>query len=204
MLSVTVCFNTNCPQATDTLMMSGRGPPVKLTGLSRSLFRPSDDAVAMSYNIPGNAMACTELTHIAEMLTKSAGGIDGAKDVGTRVATVAKSLCSALDSVLRDSTKRVDKVLPYEMDGYGSQYNMDDANIPSLLSLPFLGYMDNTHPIYHDTRAYVLSSRNPYYYAGTQGEGIGGPHVGNNYAWPMAIVVRAMTSSDDDEVNIRL
>jgi meiotically up-regulated gene 157 (Mug157) protein len=195
-----LAFNADRYQATDTLMMYGRGPPVKLTGLSRSLFRPSDDAVTMGYNIPGNAMACTELTHVADMLTKSASGIDGAAEVGARVATVAKSLCAAMDSVIRESSKREDRVLPYEMDGYGSRYDMDDANIPSLLSLPFLGYMDNTHPIYQDTRAYVLSSRNPYYYAGAQGEGIGGPHVGYNYAWPMAIVVRAMTSNDDDEV----
>ena len=181
--------------------MGGRGPPVKLNGLSRSLFRPSDDAVTMGYNIPGNAMACTELQHMTELLLKSESSVAGANKVAKGTDSVAKSICTALENVMKDSAKGNDNVLPFEIDGYGGKYGMDDANIPSLLSLPFLGFMSNDHPVYKDTRDYVLSDRNPYFFSGSQGAGIGGPHVGYNYAWPMAVTVRAMTSGDDDEVS---
>lgn len=155
----------------------------------------------MGYNIPGNAMACTELTHIKELLLSVDGGNADYTRVAHGVEAVAVKLCGALDRILADTSGGKDKVLPYEIDGYGSFYRMDDANIPSLLSLPFIGYMSNTHPVYSDTRDYVLSSRNPFYFSGVAGEGVGGPHVGYNYAWPMAITVRAMTAQDDDEIS---
>lgn len=179
--------------------MYGRGPPVSLTGLSRSLFRPSDDAVTMGYNIPGNAMACTELTHITEMLNEIGVDDDAVLKVSAGTGAVARKLCGALDKIIADAVNS-NYVLPYEIDGYGSRYGMDDANIPSLLSLPFLGYLGNQHPVYMETRNYVLSSRNPFYFSGVAGEGVGGPHVGYNYAWPMAIVMRAMTSESDEEI----
>ena len=77
---------------------------------------------------------------------------------------------------------------------------MDDANIPSLLSLPFLGYMGRSEEIYLQTRDFVWSKNNPFYFSGTQGDGIGGPHVGPDFAWPMSLIMRAMTSNSDDEV----
>jgi meiotically up-regulated gene 157 (Mug157) protein len=92
--------------------------------------------------------------------------------------------------------------LPYEIDGYRSEYYMDDANIPSLLSLPVLGFVSPSNKVYQSTRKYTLSEANPFYFKGVQGEGIGGPHVGYQFAWPMAVVMRGMTSADDDEVSI--
>lgn len=184
----------------DTLELYGRGPPVLPNGLSRSLFRPSDDAVKLGYNIPGNAMACVELTHMSELLGSSQeGGSAAVKTAAAGVVRVGSKLCSALNKVVFEAT-HVDKVLPYEIDGYGASYRMDDANTPSLLSLPFLGYMKNDHAVYSSTRDFVLSKRNPYFFKGAAGEGIGGPHVGVNYAWPMAITMRAMTSASDDEI----
>ena len=82
----------------------------------------------------------------------------------------------------------------FEVDGFGSAYFMDDANIPSLLSLPYLGYVDRNDPIYKNTRKFVLSEYNPYFFKGEAGEGIGGPHVGPGYIWPMSIIMRAYTS----------
>jgi meiotically up-regulated gene 157 (Mug157) protein len=157
----------------------------------------------MGYNIPGNAMACAELKHISELIGQTKTTDSKLQKVDIDVSSVSKVICAALEDVISESKFSRDKVLPYEIDGYGSSYKMDDANIPSLLSLPFLGYMKNSNPSYIETRKFVLSSRNPFYFSGSDGEGVGGPHVGYNYAWPMAIIVRAMTSSDDEEVYIR-
>ena len=88
----------------------------------------------------------------------------------------------------------VGKVFAFEVDGFGSAYFMDDANIPSLLSLPYLGYVDRNDPIYKNTRKFVLSEYNPYFFKGEAGDGIGGPHVGPGYIWPMSIIMRAYTS----------
>lgn len=116
---------------------------------------------------------------------------------------ISYTLCSSLNDIVSASaasTTFTASVLPFEIDGYGAQYYMDDANVPSLLSLPLLGYLSNNHTVYQNTRKYALSSGNPYYYTGTAGRGIGGPHVGVNNTWPMAIIVQAMTSTDDNEI----
>jgi meiotically up-regulated gene 157 (Mug157) protein len=77
---------------------------------------------------------------------------------------------------------------------------MDDANVPSLLALPYLGCVDVNDPIYQNTRKLVLSTSNPYFFKGSAGEGIGGPHVGLNYIWPMSIIMRCNTTNDDNEI----
>lgn len=196
-------FSRETYVATDTLFMSGRGPPAKPFGLSRSLFRPSDDAVTLPYNIPGNAMACVELKHLEDMLKDSTTNTAKVAQLKARAASISTSLCSALNKVVESSKLSKTKTMPYEVDGdpaTSGQYLMDDANIPSLLSLPFLGYMGRSEEIYLQTRDFVWSKNNPFYFSGTQGDGIGGPHVGPDFAWPMSLIMRAMTSNSDDEV----
>jgi len=196
--------------ATDTLMLNGRGPPGNPMGLSRSLFRPSDDAVTLPYNIPGNAMACVELQHLLEMIG------DLALKARTHFSTLSSadltnllndtrsllsSICEALYEMVKERNETSQaSPLPYEIDGYGNEYYIDDANLPSLLSLPLLGFISNQNEVYQSTRRFVLSSRNPYWFKGKEAEGIGGPHIGYNYIWPMSIVVQAMTSSNETEV----
>lgn len=199
-------FQRMTTNALDTLMLGGRGPPAKATaGLTRSLFRPSDDAVTLPYNIPGNAMACVELNHLQSMLrvllvkSEQGGGFSVAvSDTLKNAESIATVLCGALNTYTTDA---VNKVIPYEVDGYVAKYFMDDANIPSLLSLPFLGYMSAVHPNYQSTRSYVLSAENPFYFSGKAANGVGGPHVGYNFAWPMSIIMRAMTSQDPSEIS---
>ena len=88
----------------------------------------------------------------------------------------------------------------YEVDGYGNSYFADDANVPSLLSLPYLGYVDKGDKLYRSTRAGVLSAANPWFFSGAAGgEGIGGPHVGINMIWPMSVIMRALTATDARE-----
>ena len=152
-------------------------------------------------------MACTELTHTLELLTTLGNTYPSIQkrimlnrygsqneDLLSYMAQIRATICTALESVVGQN------VIPYEVDGFGSQYYMDDANIPSLLSLPVLGYMSNRHQAYQNTRNYVLSPRNPFYFSGPQGHGIGGPHVGYNFTWPMSIVTAAMTSEDETEI----
>lgn len=207
-------FGRVTSEALDTLSVQTRGPPARphhprgagkeVWGLTRSLFRPSDDAVTLPYNIPGNAMACVELTHVQELLTRleslSAGTTAStAQTLLKQARLTATGICGALQDVLHASSL-TKASLPYEVDGFGGQYFMDDANVPSLLSLPVLGYLSSSSGEYTRTREAVLSDANPYFFSGLQGKGIGGPHEGVNYTWPMALITQAMTSTDDAEV----
>jgi len=88
----------------------------------------------------------------------------------------------------------------YEVDGFGSTYKMDDAGVPSLLGLPYIGFSSPSDPTYLATRSFALSTANPYYFAGTVCDGTGGPHVGLGHIWPMSIITRAITSTSDDEI----
>ena len=101
--------------------------------------------------------------------------------------------------------KKYGKVFAYEVDGYGSQIIMDDANVPSLLSLPILGFVDVNDKVYQNTRKMILDkSGNPYYLAGKSFKGIGGPHIGLENAWPMSLLLQAMTTDDDEEITENL
>lgn len=150
-------------------------------------------------------MACVEVTHLEEMLeylatqSSSASTSSAAKEALLQARRTSAGICGALQSVIRTSTA-TESSLPYEVDGFGGQYYMDDANVPSLLSLPVLGYMSASSDAYKRTRSAVLSDANPYFFSGLQGAGIGGPHEGVNYTWPMALITQAMTSNDDAEV----
>lgn len=192
-------FSRLTTAASDTLIIQQRGPPCKPNGLTRSLFRPSDDAVTLPYNIPGNAMTCVELTHLEELLNAASTALPSHAKVISKLlnksAAVRTPLCEALRSYAASD------IIPFEVDGFGSFYRMDDANLPSLLSLPATGYLSVDSPAYQATRSYVLSSDNPYYFSGPAGHGVGGPHEGVNLTWPMALIMQAMTSSDDQEIS---
>jgi meiotically up-regulated gene 157 (Mug157) protein len=91
-------------------------------------------------------------------------------------------------------------VWAYEVDGYGTQLFMDDANTPSLISLAYLGVCEYDDDLYRHTRLAAWSTRNPYFFRGTAGEGIGSPHSGLRMIWPMSQLMRALTSRDDAEI----
>jgi meiotically up-regulated gene 157 (Mug157) protein len=142
-------------------------------------------------------MAAVALTDLAAMLHD----IPLALDLAAAAASLATTIKSAIaDYAITVSRVSGDRVYAYEVDGFGSAFKMDDANIPSLLSLPYLGFCNVTDPLYVATRRMVLSPENPFYFAGKAGAGIGGPHVGDNYIWPMSIIMRALTSNDDAEI----
>ena len=185
----------------DTLDNSGYGnPTIPVPGLIRSDFRPSDDACIYQYFIPGNMMFARYLNS-----TSAIASAIGNTDLAARMSSLASSLRSAIDTAgTFTSRSSSSKTYAYEIDGSESINFMDDANLPSLLGAPFYGYLDNTDPVYQATRDLVLSDRNPYYARGPVLEAVGGPHDGPGYAWPMAAIVRILTSDDDDEITGQL
>ncbi|KAI1608227.1 hypothetical protein EDD37DRAFT_583399 [Exophiala viscosa] len=192
---------------TETLALEGTGNPQgNGTGLVRSAFRPSDDATIFAFLIPANAMISVELARAATMLRSSMSEFSTADAAGMeRVADIldrhAESIKAGIYKHAVITHPEFGEVFAYEVDGYGSHLLMDDANIPSLLSLPLLGFVDASDKIYQNTRRMILTQRgNPYFLTGTKFSGIGGPHIGLRNAWPMSVLVQAMTSTDDAEI----
>jgi len=92
------------------------------------------------------------------------------------------------------------RILPYEIDGYGNYYCIDDGNVPSLLPCPIFDVVGPGDPLYLNTRKFILSASNPYYCIGKAAQGPGGPHVGRDMIWPLGLIVQGLTSTDDQEV----
>ncbi|KAL2829172.1 hypothetical protein BDW59DRAFT_37397 [Aspergillus cavernicola] len=193
-------FQRTTTLGTETLNLAGIGNPLNTgTGLIRSAFRPSDDATIMGFFIPANAMMVVQLKKTAEML-RSAGGSSNS-DLAKNLEDRSTRLHRAIQDHAIVNHPKYGNVYAFEVDGYGSHILMDDANVPSLLSLPVLGFVDQDDPVYKNTRAMILSKdSNPYYLAGSAFHGIGGPHIGLENAWPMSLLIQAMTSDSDDEI----
>jgi meiotically up-regulated gene 157 (Mug157) protein len=113
---------------------------------------------------------------------------------------LADEVKSAVDKYAVVKHSKYGNVYAYEVDGFGNATFMDDANVPSLLALPYLGCVDKNDNVYNNTRKLVWSEDNPYFFRGKIAEGIGGPHIGYDMVWPMSIIMRAMTSSDESEI----
>jgi uncharacterized protein len=182
------------------------GNPVNAnTSLVRSAFRPSDDATILQFLVPSNAFISVELGHLSIILrdlkSRPLASAETISFVAEKARTMSDSIARGISDHAVFDHPLFTQVLAYEVDGYGGRIFMDDANLPSLLSLPLLGFLDKKHPIYVATRRMVLSQLgNPYFLTGRQFKGIGGPHVGVRNAWPMSLLVQIMTSDDDEEI----
>ena len=174
----------------------GYGNPVKPCGLIVSSFRPSDDATVFDFLVPSNFFAVSALRKAAEILEK----VNGDKATARECRRLADEVSKALRKHAVVKHPKFGKIYAYEVDGFGNCYMMDDANAPSLLSLPYLESVSPKDRIWKRTRKFILSEWNPFFFKGTAGEGVGGPHVGDFMIWPMSIIMRAMTSSDDEEI----
>jgi len=179
----------------DTLAREGRGALTEPVGLTWSGFRPSDDAVELGFNIPGNAFAVVACRAVARIADEVLGDRELARD--------ARALGEEIDAAIREHgvvDSGVDgRVLAYEVDGSGSFLLMDDANAPSLLSLPWIGWCAPDDPLYLATRGLVLSPRNPCYAVGEHAAGIGSPHTPPGWVWHIALAIQGLTSTDDGE-----
>ena len=180
----------------DTMNNGGLGNPVSGCGLIASCFRPSDDATTFLYLVPSNFFAVTSLRKAAEILTK----VNNRADLAKECTDLAAEVETALKKHATYNHPKFGTIYAFEVDGFGNHYLMDDANVPSLLAMAYLGDVDINDPIYQNTRRFVWSENNPYFFKGKAGEGIGGPHVGYNMAWPMSIMMKAFTSTDPQEI----
>ena len=179
----------------DTKCCVGRGNPVNPVGLIASAFRPSDDATTFEFLVPSNFMAVSSLRKAAEILT----AVNDERELAAECTALADEVAAALQKYAVVEHPEYGKIYAFEVDGFGGVQLMDDANVPSLLAMAYLGDVDRNDPIYENTRRFVWSEANPYFWRGAAGEGIGGPHIGVEMIWPMSIMMRAFTSTDDEE-----
>lgn len=181
---------------TDTVAGGGYGNPIKPVGLIVSIFRPSDDSTIFPFLVPSNYFAVLTLKRLAEMAT------DIMKDpkFAGECSSFADEVYEALQHYAVAGHLTFGDMYPYEVDGFGDRSFMDDANVPSLLSLPYLKCVPDDDQIYQNTREFLFSGSNPYFFNGTAGEGIGSAHTGLGKIWPISIMMRAFTSRNDNEI----
>lgn len=189
-------FQRKTERALDTLNNDGLGAPVKPCGLIVSCFRPSDDATTFQFLIPSNFFAVSVLKKAAEILES----VNDRKDMSAECLELASQIETALAEQAVYEHPVFGKIYAFEVDGFGNHHLMDDSNAPSLLSLPYLCDVNPKDPVYQNTRKFVWSEYNPYFFKGSAGEGIGGPHIGYDMVWPMSIMMKAFTSDDDREI----
>lgn len=189
-------FQRTTDNPIDTPPFNGLGNPSRPVGLIHSAFRPSDDACVYPFLIPANLFAVVSLRQLAEIH----GAVLSDQKFAGECRALAQEVLQAVNAYGKVTPKRNGVVYAYEVDGFGNQLLMDDANVPSLLSLPYLGCCATNDQVYRRTRALILGADNPYFFKGKAGEGIGGPHVGLNMIWPLGIIMRALTSTDDKEI----
>ena len=188
-------FNSNTRTMTATLNNVGTGNPVRRTGMVRSPFRPSDDAAVFEFLVPANMMFETQLNGTAVIMEEL-----GEVEVAAEMREMARGIRAGIEEFAVVEGPAGKKIYAYEVDGFGGRNLMDDANIPSLLSAPFIGFLDREDEVYKDTRDFVLSEHNPWFAKGPVISAVGSPHIKPGFAWPMASIMRILTSDDDTEI----
>lgn len=183
-----------CPKS-DTLSHKGRGREVAYTGMTWSGFRPSDDACQYGYLVPSNMFATVVLGYISEISSVIYGDIE----LSRKALDLKDEIQKGIDTFAIAHCKG-SELYAYETDGYGNHNLMDDANVPSLLSLPYLGYCCKEDELYSNTREFILSSGNTYYYEGKFAKGIGSPHTPKDHIWPISLCMQGLTSNSKGEI----
>ncbi|MFK4788663.1 glycoside hydrolase family 125 protein [Microbacterium sp. ZW T5_56] len=183
---------------TETLAREGRGSEVARTGMTWGGFRPSDDACTYGYNIPANLFAAQALRAIAEIAREVLADAALADD--------AENLSDELTTGVRGhgivAGPEGAHIYAYEVDGRGGVLVMDDANTPSLLSLPLIAPDVIDREVWQATRDVILSSSNPYWYSGSMLRGIGSPHSLPQRVWPIALAVQGLVGTPDERIRL--
>lgn len=189
-------FIRSTSRMTDAPVYEGTGRPAKPVGMICSMFRPSDDATVLPYLVPSNLFAVQVLRQLAEIYS------DVLKD--QKFAEKCNDLANEVQDAIKEwaTAEHLDygRIYSYEADGFGNYLFMDDANVPSLMSLSYLGIHKPQDGIYKRTRKYLMSEHNPWYLRGKAAQGYGSPHTGKESIWPMGIILRALTSTNKEEI----
>ena len=181
----------------DTLHNGGKGYPVNFTGMTWSGFRPSDDSCTFGYLIASNMFASVVLKYIDELLTEQ--GFDD-EEILTKIRNLREEIEYGIRTYGTCLHPKYGRIFACETDGFGNYVLADDANVPSLLSAPYLGYCDVNDPVYVNTRRFILSSDNPFFFSGKEGAGVGSPHTPKNFIWHIALSMQGLTSTDPEEI----
>lgn len=193
-------FGRTTSWSTDTVPGNGYGNATKPNGLIHSIFRPSDDATQYPFLVPSNLFAVIsfrQMAEIAEKVYKNQAFVSECLNFANEVEQAIKKY-----AIINHPT--FGAIYAMEVDGFGNCLLQDDANVPNLLGLPYLGAVKADDKVYQNTRRFVLSENNPYFFKGKAAEGIGSPHTLVNQIWPMGIIMRAMTSTNDQEILAQL
>ena len=188
-------FQRKTERALDTVSNDGLGAPVKPVGLIVSSFRPSDDATTLQFLVPSNFFAVSSLRKAAEILEK----VNKKTALSKECKDLAQEVETALKKYAVYNHPKYGKIYAFEVDGFGNHHLMDDANVPSLLSMDYLGYEGKNPQVAENTRNLILSEANPFYYRGAKAEGIGSPHTPVEYIWHIALCMQGLTASTREE-----
>ena len=189
-------FERKTTQMIDAPVFGGTGRPIRPVGLIASMFRPSDDATLYPFLIPSNIFAVLALRQLSEIYND----VLDKNDFAAECADLANQVDAAIKKYAIAEHQDFGEIYAYEVDGFGNRLFMDDANVPSLMSLAYLGAHKPDDALYKNTRRFLLSDSNPYFLKGRAAEGQASPHTGKEKIWPMGIILRAMTSTDDEEI----
>lgn len=176
----------------DTLSRSGKGPIHKETGMTWCAFRPSDDACQYSYLVPSNMFTVVVLNYVVEI----ANNILNDNELAQSAKDLASEINEGIQKYAVYSHPRCGDIYAYEVDGLGNYNLMDDANLPSLLAIPYLGYADMNDEKYINTRNFILSTENPHYHIGKYASGVGSPHTPEGYIWHISLAMQGLTTDD--------
>ncbi|KAA0565798.1 glycoside hydrolase family 125 protein [Bacillus sp. CH30_1T] len=183
----------NC-RVSDTLLREGKGGYSVKTGMTWSGFRPSDDACLYGYLVPANMFAVVVLGYAKEMLEEMKED-----ELAGQMEQLSVEIKKGIETFAKVNHPVFGEIYAYETDGDGRYNLMDDANVPSLLAIPYLGYTDPNDETYLNTRKFILSRHNPYFYEGKKAEGIGSPHTPDHYIWHIGLAIQGMTATSQEE-----
>ncbi|MBC1649753.1 glycoside hydrolase family 125 protein [Listeria booriae] len=180
----------------DTLKRKGRGTETAYTGMLWSGFRPSDDACEYGYLIPSNMFAVVVLDYAKEIMETF---YPNEKKALEKANTLRNDIQTGIEKFGTYKHPTFGEIYAFEVDGLGNQLLMDDANVPSLLSIPIIHYNKKENELYQNTRNFILSEANPYYFEGKFAKGIGSPHTPDGYIWPIGLAIQGLTATDVSE-----
>ena len=184
-------FIRNNESDIDSLENAGKGGACGYTGMSWSAFRPSDDRCIYNYLIPSNMFFVATFRKFVKYISD--------KDLCAKIEQIVSEIQNGIEKFGIIEHPKFGKIYAYETDGLGHYNLMDDANVPSLMSLPYLDYCSIDDEIYQNTRKFILSKENPYFYCGQYARGVGSPHTAPNYVWHIGLIMQIMASKDMGE-----